>query len=117
MLNIISLSFLSLLPIIGAVCVLFLAMFGHINFKSFNIKKIQISTAILGGIFGLVFFTSMYWLNVEFNIGVSKIHFLLLILMFCLSILLELYTRRLGPNFLQTIGLVLFFGASFFLLA
>ena len=112
-----SLSFFSLLPMIGAVCVLFLAMFGHINFKSLSIKKVQVVMAILGGIFGFVYFTSMYRLNVEYNISISKIHILVAVLMFVLSTLLGVYTKRFKGTFLQLVGLVLFCGATFFLLA
>jgi len=110
------LSFYSLLPLIGAVAILFLAMFGHMNFKSFDLKKVRFVTAILGAIFGFIYFTAMYRLNVNFNITISEIHILMMVIMFCLSIVLGLYTRRLVPTLKQTAGLILFFTASFFLL-
>lgn len=111
-----SFSIFSLLPLFGSVCLLFLTMYGHLTFKLIDIKIVQMASAVLGGIFGFVFFVSMYQLNVNFNVLISEIHYLATILFFGLNILLGFYTRRIIPNINQIVGLCLFGAASLFLL-
>lgn len=112
-----SYSIFSLLPLIGSVFILYLASFVHLNFKLIDIKKVQIVTAVLGGIFGITYFSSMYRLNVNFGLLISEIHFILAGLLFTLSVILGFYTRRITPTMIQILGLCLFGGSFLFLLA
>lgn len=112
-----SYSLFSLVAIIGSVCILYLGVFGHLNFKLINIKTVQIVSSVLGGIFSFVYFSSMYRLNVEFGALISEVHYLMTIFLFALSVLLGFFTRSILPDLLQIIGLVVFGFSAVLILA
>jgi len=112
-----SLPILSLLPFFVGIILFFLSMFIHLNFKLISIKTVQTIMALLGGLFGFSFFVSISRLHIENNVSFMDMHFLFAFVMFGLTIVLNFISGRFKGTLLEIVGLVIFFGAAFFLLA
>jgi|GEM_PF-3987266 len=112
-----SLPLLTLLPFVVGIILFFLSMFIHLNFKLISIKTVQTIMAMLGGLFGFSFYVSISKLYIENNISFADMHFLFAIIMFGLSVLLSFVSGRFKGSVLELVGLIVFFGSAFFLLA
>ncbi len=106
-----------LIPVIVSAFLITAINFGHLNFKLVPIKTIQRIGAIAGAGFGFTYFTSMYKLLSVYGAYLFDVHMFLMISIFICAIALNLFTRRITPNIVQIIGLILFAGASYFILA
>lgn len=105
------------MPLFFAGLLLFLGMFSHVNFKYASLKSVRIIMAIIGGLFGFMYFSTMYRGLLSYGMVVSNMHYFLLISFVACTIVTGIISRRITPTLMQFIGLCVVATSGFFLLA
>ena len=106
-----------LLPMIVVAIIFNVALYGHLNFKHIEIKKISSIAAML--MIPLAIFLIPLLITMAFSMAVPllKIHSLFIGLCFSLVLMIKVLKPKSMPSPLQMLGTVLFFYATYSLLA
>jgi len=104
-------------PLSITALILFICMFGHLKFGFISLKSVQKIGAVIGALYGYLYFTTMYNLLVDYSVFLSRIHYTNLVIFLIFAILIGFYSRRITPDFIQIIGLCVFGTSAYFLLA
>jgi len=107
---------LNALFLVAAVMV-YAALSLTVNMKFVSMKMTKIIGAVIGGVFSVCYFIAVYNMSVTHNVPLSLMHFSLLSLFVFLAFIGAVAAKEITFHPLQIIGLVVFVGAVYFLLA
>lgn len=106
-----------LIPMLISAVILYLVMFGHLNFKHIEIKKVSIISSFISIPFVLFYFQLLKALVNDHDVNMLHIHILLMALLLIVSVLVGVLSSKRVPSILQLIGLGVFSFGCFLLLA
>ena len=109
--------FLSVMPLVLSAGVCMLAMFAHLSFKTIRIQTVQYICAVLGGVFGWLYFVNMYVLNAKHGFYVYDIYYLFLFFLALFAMIWGAVRGTVRIGIFQMIGIPVFLYGSYLLLA